>query len=72
MWAIAWALQYLLLKFARGILADGRVLAVGIVLVVAAATWAVLAWNSHPAAGNRTLSISVGGGMGPRPPTIRS
>lgn len=63
-WAIAWALQYLLLKFARGILADGRILAVGIAVVVAAATWAVLEWNGHPAAGNRTLSISVGGGMG--------
>lgn len=63
-WSIAWALQYLLLKFARGVLADGRVLAVPLALVMAAATWAVLAWNGQPAAGNRTLSISVGGGMG--------
>lgn len=63
-WALAWGVQYLLLKFARGTLADGRFLAVPIAVVISAATWAVLAWNGQPAAGNRTLSISVGGGMG--------
>lgn len=63
-WTIAWALQYLVLKFARGPFADGRVLAVPLAAIIIAATWAVLQWVGHPGAGNRTLSISVGGGMG--------
>jgi uncharacterized membrane protein len=64
-WILAWALQYLLLKFARGpFFVDGRVLAVPLAAIILAATWAVLQWIGSPAAGNRTLAISVGGGMG--------
>jgi uncharacterized membrane protein len=63
-WALAWTLQYLVLRFARGPFADGRVLAVPLAALIIAATWAVLQWLGSPAAGNRTLSISVGGGMG--------
>ena len=63
-WTIAWALQYLVLKFARGSFADGRVLALPLAAIIIAATWVVLRWMSYPGAGNRTLSISVGGGMG--------
>jgi uncharacterized membrane protein len=63
-WTMAWALQYLLLKFARGPLSDGRLLAFPLAAIIIAATWAVLQWMSYPGAGNRTLCISVGGGMG--------
>lgn len=63
-WTLAWVAVYLLLKFARGALADGRVLAIPIIIVIAAASWVILELIAHPAAGNRTLAISVGGGMG--------
>lgn len=63
-WTGAWALQYLVLKFARGPFADGRVLALPLAAIIVAATWIVLQWMSYPGAGNRTLAISVGGGMG--------
>lgn len=63
-WTIAWALQYLLLKFARGVFANGRVLALPLAAIIIAAAWTMLRWIDNPAAGNRTLAISVGGGMG--------
>jgi uncharacterized membrane protein len=63
-WTAAWLMVYLLIKFAKGPLADGRVLAIPIALVIALAAWAILEFVSHPAVGNRTLAISVGGGMG--------
>lgn len=63
-WTLAWLAVYLLLKYAKGPLADGRVLAVPITIVIAAASWAILQLVAHPAAGNRTLAISIGGGMG--------
>jgi uncharacterized membrane protein len=63
-WTAAWLLVYLLIKFAQGPLGDGRVLAIPIALVIVLASWAILEFVSHPRAGNRTLAISVGGGMG--------
>lgn len=63
-WAAAWTLQYFVLKFARGPFADGRVLALPLAAIVVGASWGVLQWMSYPGAGNRTLSISVGGGLG--------
>lgn len=63
-WTIAWLLVYLLTKYAKGLLADGRVLALPIVLVIVLASAAILKFIADPAAGNRTLSIAVGGGMG--------
>lgn len=63
-WTLAWLVVYLLTKYAKGPLADGRVLAIPIALVIAAASWAILQLNGSPAASNRTLAISVGGGMG--------
>ena len=63
-WTLAWLAVYLLMKFAKGPLADGRILAVPIALVIAAASWGILQLIAQPAAGNRTLVISVGGGMG--------
>jgi uncharacterized membrane protein len=63
-WTLAWLAVYLLLKFAKGPLANGWVLAMAVTLVVAAASWGILELVADPAAGNRTLAISVGGGMG--------
>ena len=63
-WTVAWLLVYLLIKFAKGPLKDGRVLAIPIALVIVLASWAILKFTSDPGAGNRTLAISVGGGMG--------
>src|SRR5437879_11028708 len=58
-WTLAWLAVYLLMKFAKGPLADGRILAVPIALVIAAASWGFLQLIAHPAAGNRTLVIAV-------------
>ncbi len=66
-WTLAWVVVYLLMIFAKrlkGLLANGWVLAIPIAAVVVAASWGILRLAAHPAAGNRTLSISVGGGMG--------
>lgn len=63
-WVLAWGAGYLLMKFAKGPLADGRILAIPLGLVIAAASYGVLRLLAGPAAGNRTLSIAVGGGMG--------
>ena len=63
-WVAAWALIYFLLLPKQGALNNGKVLAVVIGVVVVAASWAALAWISHPGVSSRTLSISVGGGMG--------
>lgn len=63
-WTVAWLLVYLLIKFAKGPLKDGRVLAIPIAVVILLASWAILEFTSDPAAGNRTLAISIGGGMG--------
>lgn len=63
-WTLTWFIVYLLTKYASGPLGDGRVLAVPIGLVIAAASWGVLELNANAAASNRTLAISVGGGMG--------
>ncbi len=63
-WTIAWLAGYLLMKYAKGPLSNGWVLAIPVTLVMGAASWMVLECLGHPAAGNRTLAISVGGGMG--------
>ena len=63
-WTLAWLAVYLLLKYAKGPLGNGWVLAIPVALVVVAASWGILELVAHPAAGNRTLAISVGGGMG--------
>jgi uncharacterized membrane protein len=63
-WTLAWLAAYLLLKFAKGPLKDGRVIAIPVTIVIAAASWGILQLLAHPAAGDRTLAISVGGGMG--------
>ena len=67
-WVVAWLLAfviiYALLRPTEGALNNGWVLAVLIGFVTLATSWLVLSLLGHPGAGNRTLSISVGGGIG--------
>ncbi len=63
-WLVAFAVIYALLRPGEGALNNGWVLTVLIGFVVITTSWLVLSLLSHPAAGNRTLSISVGGGIG--------
>lgn len=63
-WTLAWLLIYLLLKYAKALTANGWALAIPTALIVLLASWGILKLLAHPAAGNRTLAISVGGGMG--------
>ncbi len=62
-WAVAWAMMY----FGLGVEAltkDGRVLAVVVAVVAAAASYLALFLLASPGASNKGLSIAVGGGMG--------
>jgi uncharacterized membrane protein len=63
-WLLAFVIIYALLRPAQGALNNGWVLAVLIAFVAIATSWLVLSLLGHPGAGNRTLSISVGGGFG--------
>jgi len=63
-WLLAFVIIYALLRPAQGALNNGWVLAVLIGFVATATSWLVLSLLGHPGAGNRTLSISVGGGLG--------
>ena len=63
-WTLAWLLVYLLLKYVKSLMANGWLLVIPTALVVSFASWAILKLVAHPAVGNRTLAISVGGGMG--------
>ncbi len=68
MWAVAWLVAfviiYALLRTGEGVLNNGWVLAVLIGFVATATAALVLFLLAHPGASNRTLSISVGGGLG--------
>ncbi len=63
-WLVAFVIIYALLRPAEGALNNGWVLAVLIGFVAVATSWLVLSLLAHPAASNRTLAISVGGGLG--------
>ena len=63
-WLIAFAIMFALLRPTQGFLNKGWVLAVLIGFIAAATSWLVLSLLAHPGASNRTLSISVGGGLG--------
>lgn len=63
-WMVAYALIYALQLPARGILDSPWVRAIGIAIVVAGASWIVLALNGGPSSSNEHLAISVGGGLG--------
>jgi uncharacterized membrane protein len=63
-WIVAYVLLHGFLMMSEGPMKNGWVLAVASTIVVAAASWLVVRLIAGPATGNRTLSISVGGGMG--------
>jgi uncharacterized membrane protein len=63
-WLIAFAIIFALLRPTQGFLNNGWVLGVLIGFVCAATAWLQLSLLSNPAASNRTLCISVGGGLG--------
>ncbi|HEX9759416.1 MAG TPA: urate hydroxylase PuuD [Candidatus Acidoferrales bacterium] len=61
-WAVTWAALYF--PLIRPAPANGWMVAGGTTVVVFAASWLVLELIAHPDISNRSLSISVGGGMG--------
>jgi uncharacterized membrane protein len=63
-WLMAFAIVYALLRPTEGVLNNGWILALLVGFVVATTSWLLLSVLAHPAASNRTLSISVGGGLG--------
>jgi uncharacterized membrane protein len=63
-WTIVWALLYACLIPGKGALDKGPVLAVIYAVIVAAAAWLFLHWNTHGWESNRLLSIGIGGGIG--------
>ncbi len=63
-WVVTWAILYGLCRQKSGPLDNGPVLAVAMTVVVAAASYMVLALLAHPGISHKSLSISVGGGMG--------
>jgi len=63
-WLVAFVIIYALLRPTEGLLNNGWVLAVLIGFIIAATSWLVLSLLAHPDVSNRTLSISVGGGLG--------
>ena len=63
-WLLAFVVIFALLRPTEGVLNNGWVLAVLIGFITLATSWLVLSLLGHPGASNRTLSISVGGGLG--------
>jgi uncharacterized membrane protein len=63
-WFVAYALIYALQLPFKGFVGNGWVRAIGIAVVVIAASWIVLALNGGPEVSNRHLAISIGGGLG--------
>jgi len=63
-WLVAYVFIYGFQMPAKGILNRVWVRVIGISLVVAAASWLVLALNGGPQVSNPHLAISVGGGLG--------
>jgi uncharacterized membrane protein len=63
-WFVAYGLIYPLQLPAKGALGNGWLRAVGVALVVFAASWVVLRANANPHSSNSHLAISVGGGIG--------
>ncbi len=63
-WIVAYAVIHGLMMPTSGLLNNGWLRALLIVIVVVAASWIVLAMISSANASNRSLSISVGGGLG--------
>ncbi len=63
-WVVAYLFIYALQLPAKGILNSPWVRGMGIAIVVAAASWLVMALNGGATVSNAHLAISVGGGLG--------
>lgn len=63
-WLLAFVIIFVLLRPSEGALNNGWFLTVLIGFVTLATSWLVVSLLAHPGASNRTLSISVGGGLG--------
>jgi uncharacterized membrane protein len=63
-WLVAFALIYPLQMPQKGFLGSAWTRGIGITVIVVAASWIVLDWNSGPGSSNAHLAISAGGGMG--------
>jgi uncharacterized membrane protein len=63
-WTLTWAIMYALLLPGKGILDQGRFLAILYVIIVAHSAHLYLHWNSQGWESNRLLSIGIGGGIG--------
>jgi uncharacterized membrane protein len=63
-WIVAYVLLHGFVMMSEGPMKNGWVFAIACTVVVAAASWLVVELLAGPATGNRTLSISIGGGMG--------
>ncbi len=63
-WLLAFVIIFVLLRPSEGPLNNGWFLTVLIGFVTLATSWLVVSLLAHPGASNRTLSISVGGGLG--------
>lgn len=63
-WLVAFAILHALIQLTEGVLRNGWILALLVGLVIATTSWLLLSVLAHPAASNRTLAISVGGGLG--------
>jgi len=63
-WLACWLVAAAILLFSVRAVGSGWLLALIATLVVSATAWLVLGFLSNPGASNRTLCISVGGGMG--------
>jgi uncharacterized membrane protein len=63
-WTVVWALLYAPLIPGKGIFDKGAFIGIFYAVVVAAAAWLFLSWNSRGWESNRLLSIGIGGGIG--------
>jgi uncharacterized membrane protein len=63
-WFAAYALIYALQLPFKGPLGSGWVRAIGIAVVVVAASWLILSLNGGAEVSNRALAIDIGGGLG--------
>jgi uncharacterized membrane protein len=63
-WSLTFELIYILQRPAKGLRDNPWVRAIGIAVVVSAASWIVIALHGGPSSSNGHLAISVGGGLG--------
>ena len=63
-WTATWAVLYAMLLPGKGLLNNGRVLAVLVAIVVAVASCVFLRLNTHGWETNAMLAIGIGGGIG--------